>query len=70
MKARGGVDLWIHVFLTLALVGGEWSASRPDRFNPGERDTGTHRIGGFMGPRTGQNAAEKRKIFPLSELEL
>jgi hypothetical protein len=25
------------VFLTLALVGGEWSASRFGRFNPGER---------------------------------
>jgi hypothetical protein len=25
----------IHIFLTSALVGGEWSASRPDRFTPG-----------------------------------
>jgi hypothetical protein len=25
MKTYGGVDVWIHVFLTLALVGGEWS---------------------------------------------
>jgi hypothetical protein len=29
MKAYGGVDVWIHVFLTSALIGGEWSASRP-----------------------------------------
>jgi hypothetical protein len=27
----------MHVFLTWALVGGEWSASRAGRFTPGER---------------------------------
>jgi hypothetical protein len=32
--------------LTSALVGGEWSASRPGRFTPG-----THSIGGCVGPR-------------------
>jgi hypothetical protein len=37
MKAYGGVNVWIHIFLTLVLVGGEWSASRPSRFTPGER---------------------------------
>jgi hypothetical protein len=31
------VDVEIHVFLTSALVGGEWSASRPGRFTPEER---------------------------------
>jgi hypothetical protein len=34
MNACGGVDVWLHVFLTLALVGGEWSASGPGRFSP------------------------------------
>jgi hypothetical protein len=34
MKAYGGVDAQIHIFLTSALVGGEWSASRPGRFTP------------------------------------
>jgi hypothetical protein len=29
MKAYGGVDVYIHTFLTSALAGGEWSASRP-----------------------------------------
>jgi hypothetical protein len=28
----GTIDVYIHVFLTLALVGCEWSASRPGRF--------------------------------------
>jgi hypothetical protein len=31
------VDVHIHVFLTSALVGNEWSASRSCRFTPGER---------------------------------
>jgi hypothetical protein len=37
MKAYGGVDVSIHIFLTSALVGGELSASRPGRFTPGKR---------------------------------
>jgi hypothetical protein len=46
----GGVDVWIHVFLTSALVEGEWSTSSPGRFKPGEIDPGTHGIGGWVGP--------------------
>jgi hypothetical protein len=42
MKAYGGVDVYIHIFLTLALLGGEWSASRLGRFTPGKRVPGTH----------------------------
>jgi hypothetical protein len=33
MKAYGGVDAWIHIFLTSALAGGEWPASRPYSFD-------------------------------------
>jgi hypothetical protein len=29
MKACGGVDVWIHVFVISAIVGGEWPVSRP-----------------------------------------
>jgi hypothetical protein len=36
MRAYGGVDVSIHIFLTSALLGGEWSASRPGRFIPGK----------------------------------
>jgi hypothetical protein len=39
--------------LTSTLDGGEWSASRPGRFNPRERAPDTHRIGGWVGPRAG-----------------
>jgi hypothetical protein len=34
-----------HIFLTSAQVGGEWSASRPGRFAPGEGAPGIHWIG-------------------------
>jgi hypothetical protein len=69
MKAYGGVDVQSHIFLTLALTGGEWSASHPCRFNPGERAPGTHWIGGWVGHRAGLNNVEKRKFFFLSGLE-
>jgi hypothetical protein len=35
MKMYGGeMHVWVHVFFTTALVGGEWSASRPPPFYP------------------------------------
>jgi hypothetical protein len=34
MKAYGGVDVQIHIFLPSALIGGKRSASRPNRFTP------------------------------------
>jgi hypothetical protein len=37
MKAYRGVDVKTHIFLISALAGGEWLASRPGRFTPGER---------------------------------
>jgi hypothetical protein len=70
MKAYGGVDVKIHVFLTSALVAGEWSASLSARFIPGERTSGAHWIGGWVGPRTGPDDAEKRKFLTLPGLEL
>jgi hypothetical protein len=48
--------------LILALDGGEWSASRPGRFNPSERAPGTHWIGGWVGPRAVLDVVVKRKI--------
>jgi hypothetical protein len=47
--------------LTSVLDGGEWSASRPDRFIPKERAPGTHWIGGWVGPRAILDAVVKRK---------
>jgi hypothetical protein len=54
MKAYGGVDVLIHIF-TSALVGGEWSTSRPSRFTAGERAPGTNAIKGWVDPRASIN---------------
>jgi hypothetical protein len=63
MKACGGVDVKIHIFLTSALAGGEWSASRPGRFTPRERAHSTHWIGGWVDSRAGLDDVEKRKVL-------
>jgi hypothetical protein len=44
----------MHIFLISALVGGEWSASRPGRFTHGEIALGTHWIGGWVDLRAGR----------------
>jgi hypothetical protein len=56
--------------LTSALAGGEWSASRPGRFTPGETAPGIHWIGGWEDPRAGLDDVEKRKFLTLPGLEL
>jgi hypothetical protein len=53
-----------------ALVGDEWSASRPGRFIPGERAPRTHWIGSWVSPRAGLDDVEKRKFLILPGLEL
>jgi hypothetical protein len=70
MKIYGGVNVKIHVFLTLALVGDEKSALHPSHFIPRERALNTHWVGGWMGPRIGLDDIESRKILPLLRLEL
>jgi hypothetical protein len=57
-------------FLDSAIVGDEWSASRPGHFTPGERANDTHCIGGLVGPRAGLNDIEERKFLTLPGLEL
>jgi hypothetical protein len=41
-KKYGVVNVYIYVFLTPALAGGEWSASRPSSFTPGETAISYH----------------------------
>jgi hypothetical protein len=73
MKAYGGVDVYIHIFLTSALVGSEWSASRPGHFTPGKRAASTHWIKDWVGVRAGLDRlddVEKRKFLILPGLIL
>jgi hypothetical protein len=56
------VDVQIHIFLISALVGGEWSASRPGRFTPGKRAPGTHCIGSWVGRKDSLDEVENRKF--------
>jgi hypothetical protein len=62
MKTHGGGDSYIHVFLTSALVGGEWSPSRPGRFIPREKAPGNHWIGGWVDPRTFKRSVKEENI--------
>jgi hypothetical protein len=49
--------------LTSVLDGGEWSASRPDRFTLREEALSAHWIVGWVGPRSGLDAVTKRKFL-------
>jgi hypothetical protein len=54
-----------QLFLTSALDGGEWSASRSGRFTPGGRASSTHCIGGWLGPQKQSGHCENEKnILP------
>jgi hypothetical protein len=56
---------WRYSFthsLTSARGGGEWSASRLDRFTPREGSPGTHWIRAWVDPRAVLDAVVKRKI--------
>jgi hypothetical protein len=67
MKTYVGVDVYIHIFLTSALAGGEWSISRPCRFTPGERAPGTHSIGHWVGPQSRSGRDGETKILDPTE---
>jgi hypothetical protein len=58
MKAYGGVDVQIHIFLTAPAVG-ERSASRPSRFNPVQQALGNCRVDGWVDSRAGLDNVEK-----------
>jgi hypothetical protein len=65
MTTYGGVEVYLHAFLTSALDGGGWSTSRP----ASKRTPVTHLIGGWVGLRAGLDAVAKRNdlcvVFPL-----
>jgi hypothetical protein len=67
MKTYGGVDVQIHIFLTSALLSGEWSASRPGSFTTEKRAPGIYCIGGWVDPRDDMEDVKKRKILDPTE---
>jgi hypothetical protein len=62
--------MYRSTFLTSALVGVEWSASRPGPYIARERAPGTPWIGGRVGPRAGLDDVEKTTFLALPGLEL
>jgi hypothetical protein len=62
MKAYCGSGGIVHAFLTSALDGGGWSASRSGFFILKERAPATHWIGGWVGPSAGMNPVVGREI--------
>jgi hypothetical protein len=56
-------------FLTSALAGDEWSASRPCRFYLRGKSPGTHWIGSWVDPRAGLDDLDKGKFLTLPVLE-
>jgi hypothetical protein len=61
MPRIGEIEEQLHAFLTSALDGCEWSASRPGRFSPKEWAPGTHWRGEWVSPRVGLDAVKIKK---------
>jgi len=62
----GGVELQIYAFLSLAVNGGEWSASCPCYITCGVSAPITHWKGSLMDARTGLDAMGKRPVLGIS----
>jgi len=62
METYGGVEVWLHAFLTSALDGGEWSASLPGRFAPREGAPNARWVGGWVGTGGGMDALARGGI--------
>jgi hypothetical protein len=65
-EVRGSASI-APPFLISPLIEGDWSASHPGRFTPGEKASGTHFIGGWVGPRTGLYDVENEKSRPYRD---
>jgi hypothetical protein len=62
METQGGMEEWLHTFLTPAVDGGEWSASCPNNFTHRERAPSTHWIGDWVDPRAGLDMVMEGKM--------
>jgi hypothetical protein len=66
MKTCAAVEVYL-LSLGSVLDGGEWSASCPWRFIPGERAPGTHWIGGYVS--LSGCCGEEKILLPLPGFE-
>jgi hypothetical protein len=64
MKAYEGVDVQIQIFLTSALVGGEFSVTSPGGFTSWERSPGTLRVGGWVDTRAVRTTWRRENSCP------
>jgi hypothetical protein len=60
IKTYVEVKVQLHPVLTSGTIAGDWSDSRPGRFNPLLRSPGSHLIGCWVRLRTGVSELEKR----------
>jgi hypothetical protein len=65
----GWVEIQLKSFLTSALEGGVWSASRPGRLYPRERPV-THCTGGWVGPGAGLDRCGKSRPTGIRSMDL
>jgi hypothetical protein len=63
VQAQGGAELYL-IFIHDLGTGWVSVTTRP-RFTPGERTSGTHWLGGWMGPTVRLDTEARRKIFRL-----
>jgi hypothetical protein len=59
----GHMGEWRYSSTIFYIDGHEWSTSSPFHFTPGEGAPDTHGIWGWVGPRSGEDAVEKRKTL-------
>jgi hypothetical protein len=70
MEGVWGVDVWIHIFLTSALVGGEWWAPRRSRFTSREKNPRYPLYRRLSGPQSRSAGHGEVKILASPGLKL
>jgi hypothetical protein len=69
LSCHGEVEAQLRAFFAFELDTTHSSDSRPGRFNSGKRAPTTHWIGGWVGPKAGQDTAEEKNLPYLPGIE-
>lgn len=64
-KIYGGMEVKLHIYLTLALHRGKWFASCVSHFTPWERASSSNCIGDWKVPRAGLSYAWNETLIPV-----